>query len=568
MTSLTYCRRSIFLSVLLLVGLVLGGCGRSRQDATPTPTKTPVAEQAQTSSRSGAPANTPAPADGQGQQAPAAATAAPRSGTTQVAEPTPQPGQATMAVVNASILNVRSSAGTDSQVVATVQQGQQFAVIGRSQDGAWLQLGDNGKELGWVSSQYVTVQSGVAATNQPASAAAPSAAPTQPQASEPPAQVPAGSGNYLPATMLSPDFGAQAFLWWRPEIADRDLKLMDEADFHWVKQTFAWETMEDAGPGQFDWSIADRVVQQVNKAGLKLLGRLSSDPQKQNWWAGHPPGNADAFADFAYAVANRYNCSAQAVGCIQAFQIWNEPNLAREWGGNRPDPAQYAEFLRKAYSAIKRGNPNAIVISAGMAPTGDNNENAMPDDVFYEGLYQAMGDNSTGYFDMLGVHGAGFAAPPELDPAIAASDKHYGGYRFFSFRHVEDIRAIMVKHGDSAKKIVLLEFGWTFDPVNPSYKWHGADAGITAMVQADYLKRAYQYAAANWRPWVALMSLLTMPNLDWLNNGDPQHEEQYWWAIMEPSQINELKFRPAYVELCIYFNGVEGKTCKYDPNKK
>ena len=77
----------------------------------------------------------------------------------------------------------------------------------------------------------------------------------------------AGGGNYLPATMTSPDFGAQAFLWWRPEIADRDLDLMREAGFNWVKQTFAWETIEGAGQGVYDWSVADRVVTHVNRRG-------------------------------------------------------------------------------------------------------------------------------------------------------------------------------------------------------------------------------------------------------------------------------------------------------------
>ena len=57
-----------------------------------------------------------------------------------------------------------------------------------------------------------------------------------------------------------------------------------------------------------------------------------------------------------------------------------------------------------------------------------------------------------------------------------------------------------------------------------------------------------------------------MPNIDWLNDGNPQDEEQYWWAIMEPSQVNELKFRRAFVLLCIYFNGTEGQRCIYDPN--
>jgi hypothetical protein len=137
------------------------------------------------------------------------------------------------------------------------------------------------------------------------------------------------------------------------------------------------------------------VVQQVNNRGLKLLARLSIDPEKTNFWAGPPPGNSTAFAEYAGALAARYNCQPGAVGCIQAYQIWNEPNLAREWGGNRrPNPAEYAAFLREAYAAIKAGNPNAIVINAGMAPTGDNSDNAMPDDLFYDQMYQAMGGNS------------------------------------------------------------------------------------------------------------------------------------------------------------------------------
>jgi uncharacterized protein YraI len=537
--------------IMLLAVLTLAGCGRGgKQEPTPTPTKTPLAVGE-------APATPVPPAAVQPTVAPAQpAEAQP----TAPAEPeeTPTTKEVAMGTVTATQLNVRSDPSTDAAIVSTVNQGEQYEIVGRSQDDQWVQLGKDGALIGWVAAEYmqvetVTVPVDGGQTAQPAEPA--------------PTQAPAGSGNYLPATMLSPDYGAQAFLWWRSEIADRDLTLLKEADFNWVKQTFAWETIEGAGPNQFDWSVADRVVQQVNGHELKLLARLSSDPDLAGgFWAGKPPQNADAFAEFAYQVANRYNCGPSAVGCIQAFQVWNEPNLAREWGGAPPNPAEYTAFLGKAYAAIKRGNPNAIVISAGMAPTGDCCDKAMPDDQFYEGMYQAMGGGSNGYFDKLGVHGAGFAAPPELDPAEAASNQQYGGYRFFAFRHVEDIRAIMEKYGDGGKQIVLLEFGWTFDKVNPSYKWHGADAGIDEFVQADYLKRAYQWAAANWQPWIGLMSLITMPNIDWLDDGNPQDEEQYWWAIMEPSPINQKYWRPAYIELCIYFNGLNGERCVYDPN--
>ncbi|RME61711.1 MAG: glycosyl hydrolase family protein [Caldilineae bacterium] len=529
---------------LLAASLILVGCGRSREEPTPTPTKTPVpAAQAPAAP----PTDTPVPPT----QPPAQQNAA---------APAPTPTEApAVAVINAAELNIRSGPGVNFDIVRVATQGQQFQVVALSEDGTWAQLAENGQPIGWAALEFLALSNApgesVTTLEQPAAPPAPTEAPA-----------PVNTG-YLPATMRSPDFGAQAFLWWRPEVADRDLMLMKDVGFNWVKQAFAWETIEGAGKGQFDWSIADRVVQQVNKDGLKLLARVSTDPEKQNsFWPGPPPANADNFADFLFALASRYNCTPQAVGCIQAYQVWNEPNLAREWGNKRPNPAEYVQFLGKAYAAIKRANPNALVISAGMAPTGDDNDIAMPDDKFYELMYQAMGGNSDGYFDALGVHGAGFAAPPELDPATAAADKKYGGYRFFAFRHVEDIRNIMVRYGDADKQVVILEFGWTFDPVNPSYKWHGADAGIDMFVQADYLKRAYQYAEANWKPWIGLMSLLTMPNLDWLEDGNPEDEEQYWWAIMEPSQIHELRWRPAIIELCIYFNGLNGQRCKYDPN--
>ncbi|MBE2236992.1 MAG: cellulase family glycosylhydrolase [Caldilineaceae bacterium] len=527
--------------------LLLAACGGGGAEATPTPTKTPMAQAAQ-------PAVTPTLAPASGGEAPAQPPAETAPGTTATA-PDAASVVEKIARVTADQLNIRSEPSTTGSVVKLANTGESFPLLGESDDGQWLQLGENGAPLGWGAAEYMAIEERVAQ------------APGDGNVQTPPTSAPSGNtGSFAPATMSSPDYGAQVFVWWREEIRDRDLDLMKEGGFNWIKQAFSWESIEGAGRGQYDWSTADKIVTHANERDLKILARLSLDPDLQGFWAGDPPANGDAFAEYAGALAARYNCQPGAIGCIQAYQIWNEPNLAREWGGKRPNPAEYAQFLGKAYRAIKAANPNAMVISAGMAPTGDNNDVAMPDDIFYDQMYQAMGGDSTGYFDALGVHGAGYAAPPELDPAEAASNPKYGGYRFFAFRHVEDIRAIMEKYGDTAKQIVLLEFGWTFDPVNPAYKWHGADAGIDKFVQADYLVRAYKYAADNW-PWVGLMSVLTMPNLAWLDDGNGSDEEQYWWAIMEPSPIDAKEWRPAYIELCIYLNSLDGQRCIYDPNQ-
>ena len=353
--------------------------------------------------------------------------------------------------------------------------------------------------------------------------------------------------------MLSPDYGAQAFLWWRGEVADRDLTLMKNAGFRWVKQWFAWGDIEGAGRGQYDWSIPDRIVSQAEEHGLNLLVRVDREPV----WAGPPPQNSAAFQEFLAEMATRYK------GRIDAIQIWNEPNLAREWGNKAPNAAEYAQLLRDSYRTIKAIDPNMTVITAGMAPTGTCCDVAVPDDQFYRDMYRAMGGNSDGYFDMLGVHGAGFAAPPEVSPdETAANEDDFGGERFFAFRRIEDIRQIMVENGDADKRVAVLEFGWTTDNrEGTDYYWHGAGAGIDANVQGDYLVRAYEWAEANWQPWIGLMSLIYMPDLDWTPD-----DEQYWWSIMDPSPADQLHLRPAFVKLCAYFNEQQSlPRCQYAP---
>jgi polysaccharide biosynthesis protein PslG len=388
-------------------------------------------------------------------------------------------------------------------------------------------------------------------TPEPAETPAPAASPTVTQAPTAPAD----------SNMGSPDFGAQAFLWWREEVADRDLQLMRDAGFRWVKQYFSWQDVEGAGKGQFDWTHTDRIVDQTQKSGLKLLVRLSANPDRA-FWAGNPPGSTKDFADFAGAVAARY------AGRIQAYQVWNEPNLAREWGNARPDPAAYAQMLKATYAAIKGADPKATVITAGMAPTTRDDDVAMPDMRFYQGLYDAMGGNSNGYYDMLGVHGTGWAVSPETDPQEVVEDAKLHNndpssadlLRVYAFRHVEDVRALMERNGDKDKRVAILEFGWTTDNrPNSPYYWFGAGAGISEQVQANYLVHAYQYAAAHWQPWVGLMTVIYMPDVNWT-----KEDEQYWWSIIGPGYPDSY-WRPAYMQLCIYFNGLNGKTCKYAP---
>jgi hypothetical protein len=340
--------------------------------------------------------------------------------------------------------------------------------------------------------------------------------------------------------MSSPDYGMQVFLHWQAEIADRDLNLVQEAGFRWVKQEIPWREVEGHGKGIWQWDSSDRVMDQIEAHGLKVIVRLGSQP---TWAAPEvelpniaPPQDMQDFYDYVFAVASRYR------GRVAAYQIWNEPNLAREWGRQPPNPAAYVELLKVGYQAVKDADPQAIVISAGLAPTTRNDDQAMPDIYFYQGMYDA---GAAPYFDSLGVHAAGYKSPPEIDPAEVAADPALTNgdtspeqlRRVYAFRHVEDVRDLMVRNGDQAKKIVILEVGWTIDPRPDSpYFWQA----VSPEQQDKYLQRAYAYAETHWQPWIGVMSLIYIAHPSWHWG----HEETYW-SIVYPG-YPDLRTSPAY----------------------
>jgi polysaccharide biosynthesis protein PslG len=335
----------------------------------------------------------------------------------------------------------------------------------------------------------------------------------------------------------SPSPTVHVFLWGNPDTTDRDLKLAKDAGFTWVKQRFEWRYIEKERDDAFEWNEPDRVVDAINKAGLGIVARMDNQPEwaraDQIFPASGPPDNLDDWEDFLEDFVNRYK------GKIQAYEIWNEPNLAREWGGVRPDARAYTELLRVSYQTIKKADPQALVISAGLSPTTEQSDNAIADVVYLREMYNA---GAYQYFDVLGVHAPGFKASPEMDPAQVAQSPELTNNdpsaeelkRAYTFRHVEDIRKIMVENNDQDRQIAIMEMGWTSDQrPNSPYAWHG----VTEEQKADYLARAFRYAAQNWTPWIGQMTVIYIPDPNWTAS-----EEQYYWSITNPDGTQ----RPAW----------------------
>ena len=337
----------------------------------------------------------------------------------------------------------------------------------------------------------------------------------------------------------SPEAGVHVFLWGNFDTSQRDVKLAKEGGFGWVKQRFEWRYIEGGAKGRFEWNEPDRIMKAVDDAGLKVVVRLDNQPA----WAradgifpqSGPADRLSDWTDYLTAVATRYK------GRIAGYQIWNEPNLAVEWGGKTPNAAEYTQLLIASYQAIKRADPQAVVITAGLSPTTDTSPSARPDVQYLKEMYAA---GAKGSFDLLGAHGAGFKAEPEADPAVVALDPSLTNNdpsapelkRIYTFRHVEDLRKVMVDQGDSDHKMAILEMGWTSDPrADSPYRWHS----VTEDQKADYLVRAFRYAWANWS-YVAFMTVLYIPDPTWTRS-----QEQLYWSITNP----DGSARPAYRSL-------------------
>ncbi len=117
-------------------------------------------------------------------------------------------------------------------------------------------------------------------------------------------------------------------------------------------------------------------------------------------------GSKDALAnDFdAYVAQLATFVGELAKNGADAIEIWNEPNLDREWPHGQIHGANYVNMLIPAYNAIKTANPATLVISGAPAPTGA--EGAFPgavvnDDNFMRQMAQA---GAAQYMDCLGLH--------------------------------------------------------------------------------------------------------------------------------------------------------------------
>lgn len=321
---------------------------------------------------------------------------------------------------------------------------------------------------------------------------------------------------YIKTTSSSLAYGIQV----DPSNYTSNITHVHNLGFEWVKFHMAWKDVEPS-PGDLRWSEWDERINAYRDEGIKILLTITKAP----YWARSLdddkdvdglPHNAQTYANFVISVTNHYT------GNIQAIEVWKDQNIFYEVGGmGRVDPQQYMSLLQATYTAIKIENPDIIVVSGALVPTGAPVPLAMDDREYLQQMY-ALGLKD--FSDAIGAQPSGFANPP--DALYTGGDydpnRGYDDHRSFFFRNtMEDYHQIIVEAGDLDKPIWATEFGW------PVWRYEG-DARFefaketSLKEQAEYSRRAYEMGK-DWG-WVGAMFLwnldyaITAPNAAELAN--------------------------------------------------
>ncbi len=304
--------------------------------------------------------------------------------------------------------------------------------------------------------------------------------------------------------------------------------LVQQSGFGWVRFQMEWSQFQ-RGPESWDPLPMDRVIQDVYSSGLNILVTVAKAPD----WALDPTGEQllsdySTFEEFMAFVSDRYK------GRVQAWEIWNEQNLAHEVNGT-VRAQDYLDLLRAGHAGIKRGDPNALVVFGGLTPNGVNDPSIAIDDVQYmEEIYALNDGEIKQYYDIMGVHVSATQTSPDHDWPDNPGPEAWGDHPSFYFRRAEDLREVMLANGDGDTKMWLTEFGWTTENQAPGYEYGQFN---TEEDVANYLVRAFEIMTTEWD----FVSGAFVWNLNWSTLVDPADEKYPWSAVN-----NDWSLRPAY----------------------
>ncbi|MCD6286139.1 MAG: hypothetical protein J7M39_09540 [Anaerolineae bacterium] len=211
-----------------------------------------------------------------------------------------------------------------------------------------------------------------------------------------------------------------------------------------------------------------------------------------------------------------------AAAGADAIEVWNEPNIDREWQVGLISPASYTSLLCKSYSAIKSANGGTAVISAAPAPTGwfgGCGPNGCDDQPWMEGLYNAGAANC---MDYIGAHHNAGATSPSATIGHPANpgDTHHSWFFLPQTQLYYNIFR-------GTRQIFYTEMGYASQDGVPTFSDQFAWArGTDNSEQAAWLAEAVQLSIST-----GMVRTIIVWNIDFARYG---YDPQDGYAIIRP----------------------------------
>jgi hypothetical protein len=411
-------------------------------------------------------------------------------------------------VLTTAEVRLRSGPGVEWRIVSILPVGTAVRLDGKAIGDFWVRGITSGGDIGWMSFQALNITPEQFAAlptifvDTPFALSAPGAA-ASPPAPDQPAAPPETSGEAAaaptavpaaPAVNRAPVRGFQLGGHIQ-SLSDGTVNAMNRAGMTWIK-------VQVNQHGDYSG-----IINAAHARGFRILLGLV--------------GFAGLVGDDAYLDQFAAYAAGAAAAGADAIEVWNEPNIDREWPSGQISPARYTEMLRRAYNAIKAANPNTLVISGAPAPTGffgGCSPAGCDDNQFVAGMAAAGAAN---YLDCLGVHyNEGILPPSARSGDPRGNSGHYT--RYFGTMIDTYTRAF-----GRSRPLCFTELGYLspegYGPLPGAFGWA---ENVTVAQQAQWLDQAVSMAANSGR-----VRLLIVWNVDFTNYGaDPMAG----YAIIRP----------------------------------
>ena len=231
-----------------------------------------------------------------------------------------------------------------------------------------------------------------------------------------------------------------------------DYKRMKGIGVDSVRFPMPWDSIETS-KGNYDFSLIDRYVERVARAGLEIFPAVNATPifygtncTPDTCFRTLPQTQQqlNAWSDVLKAIVRRYGSQgtfwAQNPNIpkhpVRFLQAWNEENFS--FFTEPRSPSAYGKLVKVSARAVRSVDPKVKIVLGGLFahPKASLGTQAT---TFLNNLYKVKGIK--GSFDGVALH------PYAKDASHLSTD-------------VNQIRRVMKRHGDSRTGFYITEMGW------------------------------------------------------------------------------------------------------------